>query len=504
MKVYFMGICGTAMGNAALLARAAGHEILGADQGIYPPMSTVLADAGIALHDGYDAERLERLAPDLVVVGNAMSRGNPELEWLLETRAIPFTSVPAILYDLVLSKRRNLVICGTHGKTTTTALTAFLLRENGVDPGFLIGGVPLDPPTGNHLGSIADPFVIEGDEYDSAFFDKRSKFIHYAPHIAVLNNLEFDHADIFRDLADVQRTFSHLTRIVPRNGFVVMNGDDQNLRALGPIPWTHVIKVGTGEGNDVRITGFTEAATGAEFALSWRGKPWGVVKWSQSGLFNARNAAMAATAGGLARWSQAAQTVKEPAGAADAQMSPAGSNRRGFQSEPDPTNLRLDALTRFKGVRRRQEILVNTPMLTVIEDFGHHPTALAETLHSFRARYPGATLTAVFEPRSNTARSKVLESGFMKSLALADEVYLGAVNRAEKIGIGDRFDTVAVAHHLSALGVDAHSAPTNALLLEKLIEHAQDRRTSPRVVVFFTNGSFDGIIAQYVNFAKGR
>ncbi|MFM1749514.1 MAG: hypothetical protein RLZZ188_3180, partial [Verrucomicrobiota bacterium] len=207
-----MGVCGTAMGNAALLARAAGHEVLGADAGVYPPMSTVLAAAGVALHEGYDAARLAALAPDLVVVGNAMSRGNPEVEWLLDTRGLAFTSLPAFLHDFILRARRNLVICGTHGKTTTTALTAFLLRAAGRDPGFLIGGVPQDPPTGSHLGAAADPFVIEGDEYDSAFFDKRSKFIHYAPHVAVLNNLEFDHADIFRDVADVQRTFIHLSR----------------------------------------------------------------------------------------------------------------------------------------------------------------------------------------------------------------------------------------------------------------------------------------------------
>ena len=503
MKVYFMGICGTAMGNAALLARASGHEILGSDEGIYPPMSTVLADAGITLHNGYDAARLANLAPDLVVIGNAMSRGNVELEWLLETRAIPFTSLPAILYDLVLKQRRNLVICGTHGKTTTTSLTAFLLRENGRDPGFLIGGVPLDPPVGNHLGNAADPFVIEGDEYDSAFFDKRSKFIHYAPHVAVLNNLEFDHADIFRDLVDVQRTFSHLTRIVPRNGFVVLNGDDQNIRALGPLPWTQVVRVGTGEGNDVRISDFSESPTGAKFVLSWRGARWGEVTWSQPGLFNARNAAMAATAAGLALWSEAggrASRPDEPSSDAPGNHGTAG---RLALPGPNPTMLKLDSLARFRGVKRRQEILLGTPVLTVIEDFGHHPTALAETLHSFRAKYPGTTLTAVFEPRSNTARSKVMEAGFMRALALADEVYLGPVNRAEKLGIGDRFDTVSVAQHLGALGVQAHSAPTNALLLEKLIENTRivaGRR--PRVVAFFTNGSFDGIIAKYVAMAK--
>jgi UDP-N-acetylmuramate: L-alanyl-gamma-D-glutamyl-meso-diaminopimelate ligase len=473
MKVYFMGICGTAMGNAALLARAAGHEVLGADLAVYPPMSTVLADAGITLHDGYDPDRLQTLAPDLVVIGNAMSRGNPEVEWLLDSRAIPFTSLPAILYELVLKHRRNVVVCGTHGKTTTTALTAFLLRENGRDPGFLIGGVPFDPPMGNHLGRSDDPFVIEGDEYDSAFFDKRSKFIHYAPHVAVLNNLEFDHADIFRDLADVQRTFTHLTRIVPRNGFVVLNGDDENLRALGPLPWTQIVRVGTGEENDVRIRDFTETARGTSFRLSYRGAEWGTVTWTQSGLFNARNAAMAATAAALA-------------------------------STPfDLVKFRLEALARFRGVKRRQEVLLGTPSLTVIEDFGHHPTALAETLHSFRARYPGAVLTAVFEPRSNTARTKSLEAGFMRALATADEVYLGAVNRAEKLKDHERFDAPAVAAHLVDLGLKAHSAFSNELLLDKLLVHTREPAGKDRVVIFFTNGSFDGIIAKYVAAARG-
>jgi UDP-N-acetylmuramate: L-alanyl-gamma-D-glutamyl-meso-diaminopimelate ligase len=473
MKIYFMGVCGTAMGNAALLARAAGHQVLGADAGVYPPMSNVLAEAGIELHEGYDPVRLEQLAPDLVVVGNAMSRGNPEVEWLLDERRFAFDSLPAVLHRLVLQHRRNLVICGTHGKTTTTALTAFLLRANGRDPGFLIGGVPLDPPVGNHLGAAVDPFVIEGDEYDSAFFDKRSKFIHYAPEIAVINNLEFDHADIFRDLADVQRTFLHLTRIVPRRGCLVVNGDDQNLRALGPTPWTQVIRVGTGEGNDVRISEFAEDAAGSAFALSWRGAPWASVRWGLSGLFNVRNAAMAATAAGLALDRQ------------------------------DPRVLRLDALPQFRGVKRRQEVLLLTPALTVIEDFGHHPTALAETLHSFRARYPGATLTAVFEPRSNTARTKALEAGFMRALALADEVYLGAVNRAEKLAVGERFDPLAVAQHLEQLGAKAHTAPTNLLLLEKLLDQTRGPTAAPRVVAFFTNGSFDGIIGKYVAAKRG-
>ncbi len=467
MRIYFMGICGTAMGQAALLARAAGHEVLGADAGVYPPMSTVLASAGITLHEGYDPARLEKLKPDLVVIGNAMSRGNPEVEWLLDTRAIPFSSLPALLADFVLKGRKNIVIAGTHGKTTTTALTAFLLRENGRDPGFLIGGVPQDPPTGSHLGAANDPFVIEGDEYDSAFFDKRSKFIHYAPHVAVLNNLEFDHADIFRDLADVQRTFLHLARIVPRNGWIVLNGDDDNLRALGAFPWTRVVKVGTGEGNDVRITDFKESPAGVEFRLEWRGEEPTAVRWAQPGIFNARNAAMAAVAAALALFPD------------------------------DPAQLKLGALARFRGVKRRQELLVDTPRLKVIEDFGHHPTALAETLQSLRARHPGAVLSAVFEPRSNTARTKVLQAGFTRALGGADEVYIGAVSRADRLKEDERFDVEAVIQHLETQGVHAFTADTNAALLEKLRANTQAAK-EPQLVVFFTNGSFDGIIEKFV------
>jgi UDP-N-acetylmuramate: L-alanyl-gamma-D-glutamyl-meso-diaminopimelate ligase len=474
MKIYFMGICGTAMGNAALLARANGHEVLGADTGIYPPMSHVLAEAGITIHEGYDASRLTRLAPDLVVIGNAMSRGNVEVEWLLDTRSLAFTSLPALLADFVLKGRRNVVIAGTHGKTTTTALTAFLLRENGRDPGYLIGGVPQDPPTGSHLGAAADPFVIEGDEYDSAFFDKRSKFIHYAPQVAVLNNLEFDHADIFRDLADVQRTFSHFVRIVPRSGWVVLNGDDDNLRALGAMPWTQVVRVGVGEGNDVRITNFAESPAGATFGLVWRGAPWAKVKWTQPGLFNARNAVMAATAAALAVMSET------------------------------PTKFKLDGLGRFRGVKRRQELLLDTPALKVMEDFGHHPTALAQTLESLRRRFPGHVIHAAFEPRSNTSRTKVMQAGFMRALALADEVYLGVVAPAGKLDAAERFDTEAVAQHLETVGVSAHTATDHAGLLAKLIANTGPDAPAPRLVVFFTNGSFDGIIARYASAVSVR
>ncbi len=492
MKLYFMGVGGTAMGNAALLARENGHEVSGTDAGVYPPMSTVLAQAGITVHEGYDASRLARLAPDLVVIGNAMTRGNPEVEWLLDSRAIPFTSLPAMLNEFVLRRRRNIVIGGTHGKTTTTALTAFLLREAGRDPGYLIGGVPQDPPTGSHLGAPADPFVIEGDEYDSAFFDKRSKFIHYAPSIAVLNNLEFDHADIFRDLADVQRTFTHFVRIVPRNGFVVINGDDANVRALGAMSWTRVVRVGTDESCDTRLVDFVEDGNGASFRLLWRGALWAAVRWSIPGLYNARNAAMAATAAGLAL-------------AAESQWAAPSQGQPQHLDTPDPRVMKLEPLARFRGVKRRQEVLLRNDRLTVVEDFGHHPTALAETLLSFRTRFPECLLTAVFEARSNTARTRTMQAGFTRALAQADEVYLGPVSRSERLRPEERFDPEAVAQHLETQGVEAHFAATNAALLDELIQNTQPTSGDAgkaRVVVFFTNGSFDGIIGRYVTAAS--
>jgi len=508
MKLYFMGICGTAMGNAALLARAAGHEVLGADAGVYPPMNTVLAQAGIELHEGYDATRLARLQPDLVVIGNAMSRGNAEVEWLLDTRAIPFTSLPALLADFVLKGRTNIVIAGTHGKTTTTALTAFLLRENGRDPGFLVGGVPRDPPTGNHLGATADPFVIEGDEYDSAFFDKRSKFIHYAPHIAVLNNLEFDHADIFRDLDDVKRTFLHLTRIVPRNGWIVLNGDDANLASLGALGWTRVVRVGVGGHCEVRLADFAESAAGASFTLLWQGTKWADVRWTQPGLYNARNAAMAAVATALAlEGTHASRQTAMSTGRASSPNEPKEAPRTGEGSSESGgfilpaeslARVKLDALARFRGVMRRQQLLIDTPRLKVIEDFGHHPTAVGEALTSFRARFPGHAIHAAFEPRSNTSRRRVMLDAFKDALVRADHVYLGPVARVEQLKPEERFDHEAIIAFLAGRGVRGCTAPTNVALLEKLVAATRAETAKPQLVVFFTNGSFDGIITGFV------
>ncbi|MDR0536340.1 MAG: Mur ligase domain-containing protein [Puniceicoccales bacterium] len=469
MHIYFLGICGTAMGNAALLMRELGHEVSGADTGIYPPMSTQLRKAGVEILEGWDAARLKRLAPDLVVVGNATSRGNPEVEWLLEARAVRYVSLPELLRKEVLGRRRNIVVAGTHGKTTTTCIAATLLRDNGGNPGWFVGGVPRDLPGGAAPGEEDSPFVIEGDEYDTAFFDKRSKFIQYEPAVFAINNIEFDHADIFRDLADIERTFIHGTRLVPRNGAIVANGDDSVVeRVVGGVTWCPVVRVGIGEHCDVRIVDFREGPDGAAFTLLWRGAVWAKVRWALPGLFNARNAAMGATAAAL------------------------------LLRPRDPSQLRLDILAGFQGAKRRQERLVATPKVTVLEDFGHHPTAIASTLEALRLRYPNHHIHAAFEPRSNTAVRALLQDAFVAALAIADSIWLAPVHRGEKRPPEDRLNTKEMAEELVSRNRTAEFATSNKALLE-MLRAAVDKasRKNPHLVVFFSNGSFDGIVSKF-------
>ena len=456
MRIYFMGICGTAMGNAALLVKEQGHEVLGCDAAVYPPMSDVLADAGIEVLDGFDAARLAALKPDQVVVGNVMSRGNPEVEWLLDQSEITYVSLPELFHDTVLPKRCPVVITGTHGKTSTSTITAYLLERSGAKPGWLIGGVPNDLPGGAKLGE-GKTFVIEGDEYDSAFFDKRSKFIHYRPQIAILNNLEFDHADIFRDLEDVQRSFRHFLRVIPASGYALVNGDDANIAALLPAPWTQVVRVGVGDGNDLQITNFQDAPEGAQFDLVWKAEHWAHVAWPLHGLFNARNAAMAALSAALA------------------------------SDHQDPRDFDLSTLADFQGVRRRQDVLHSDDSWTIVEDFAHHPTAVAGAIEALRAAYPDRKMTVCFEPRSNTAASARFQAEFQKVLSGADRVYFGAVHRANSMRPEERLDTSMMANSLP----DAKAFDDNQSLLETLKMGVSDEAHG--LIVFLTNGSFDGL-----------
>lgn len=387
MHVHILGIAGTFMGGIAALAKAAGHTVTGSDRNVYPPMSTQLAELGIGVTEGWDPGQLDP-APDIVVVGNAMSRGNPVIEALLD-RDLPYTSGPEWLSGHVLRDRWVLAVAGTHGKTTTSSLLAYLLDRAGLAPGFLIGGVAADFGVSARLGS-GPHFVVEADEYDTAFFDKRAKFVHYRPRTLVLHNLEYDHADIYPDVASIRRQFHHLVRTVPGRGQMLVNAADTELAAtLAEGCWTPVLRYGRGEG--AAWTARAVAADWSEFEIIADGAIIGRVRWSLLGAHNAENALAAVLA------------------ARHAGVAPAAS---------------CAALGHFKGVRRRLETRGRVRGVTVYDDFAHHPTAIATTLGGLRARVGGERILAVLEPRSNTMKLGVHQATLGPAFAAADQVYL--------------------------------------------------------------------------------
>ena len=392
MHVHILGICGTFMGGIAALARAAGHRVTGADKNVYPPMSTQLESLGIEIFEGYGEGALDPSA-DVVVVGNVMTRGMPVIEALLDSGQA-YTSGPEWLARHVLSGRWVLAVAGTHGKTTTSSVLAWLLEDAGLDPGFLIGGVPGNFGISARLGS--DPFfVVEADEYDTAFFDKRSKFVHYRPRTLILNNLEFDHADIFPDLTAIKRQFHHLVRTVPGGGLVVANGADANLAAVLEMGcWTPV-----------------ETFSGPDGGGDWQVGPADDGGWE---LTEAPKEALAAAAAARLDWEMPGLHNAENALAAVLAARHAGV----------PLTSSLDGLRRFKGIRRRMELRGEVAGITVFDDFAHHPTAIARTLEGVRRLGTSSRVVAVVEPRSNTMRMGVHVDELGDSLADADEVYL--------------------------------------------------------------------------------
>ena len=387
MHVHILGVCGTFMGGLAQLAKAKGCRVSGSDANVYPPMSDQLASAGIELLEGYDPDHL-RPAPDLVVIGNAMSRGNPEVEYTLD-QGLPYTSGPQWLAEHLLRDRWVLGVAGTHGKTSTASLLAWILEDAGLSPGFLIGGVPRNFGCSARLGE-APFFVVEADEYDTAFFDKRSKFVHYRPRTLVLNNLEFDHADIFDDLAMIQRQFHHLVRTVPSNGLIIAPQDDPNLdRVLSMGCWTPVERFSaTAESQWGAVDAVPD---GTVFDVRFGGAAEGRVRWGLTGSHNVENALAAIAA---ARHAGVAAAVA------------------------------IDALARFEGVKRRMETRGEEGGVTVYDDFAHHPTAIAKTLAGLRARVGSGRILAVLEPRSNTMRLGVHRDTLAGSLRAADRVYV--------------------------------------------------------------------------------
>lgn len=412
MKIHIVGICGTFMGGVALLARAQGHQVSGQDAGVYPPMSTQLAEQGITLHEGYEPEAIPEDV-DMVVIGNALSRGNPAVEFVLD-RGLPYTSGAQWLSDNFLQGKWVLAVAGTHGKTTTASMLAWVLEYAGMKPGFLIGGIP------QNFGLSARPgetpfFVVEADEYDTAFFDKRSKFVHYRPRTLVLNNLEFDHADIFPDLAAIQRQFHHLVRTVPGQGLILSAEGDANLDAvIAQGCWTPLEYFGGDSGWAAR----DGSADGSQFDVYFEGVKQGRVEWDLLGQHNVNNALAAI---GAARHSGV------PAAQATA------------------------ALCEFENVKRRMELRGEVNGIALYDDFAHHPTAITTTLAGLRNKVGKQRIIAVLEPRSNTMRMGVHKDTLLPSLREADKVFIYApsdlgwslpADAAESVSCRDDFDAL--------------------------------------------------------------
>ena len=386
MKIHILGACGTFMGGVAMLASRAGHEVTGADQHTYPPMSNLLENEGIKLHEGYNEEPMHD-KPDLVIVGNALSRGNPAVEYVLNQR-LNFTSGPRWLGENYLRGRKVIAVAGTHGKTTTSSMLAWILEFAGHNPGFLIGGVPKNFDVSAREGS--DYFVVEADEYDTAFFDKRSKFVHYRPQIAILNNLEYDHADIFPDLAAIETQFHHLMRTIPGNGTIISNGADANLeRVISRGCWSNLQRFSFDDKYDWQVE--LMKADASELRFHYQQKLIGTLKWSQCGRHNAMNACTAIAAA-------AAAGV--------------------------PATTAIEALSLFLGVKRRLEVITRSQDISVYDDFAHHPTAIRLTLEGLRRKVGNARILVALEPRSNTMRAGVHAHELGPALMAADHVWL--------------------------------------------------------------------------------
>jgi len=447
-SVHFVGICGTAMASAAAALQEKGLRVTGSDQNVYPPMSTFLAERRIEVISGYAEQNLSH-KPDLVVIGNAISRGNPEAEYVLDHKLL-YCSLPELLKNFFIRGKRSLVVTGTHGKTTTTALLTWVFEHNGLKPSYLIGGIPNNLQQGARF-TESEWFIIEGDEYDTAFFDKRSKFVHYLPEVAIINNLEFDHADIFADLAAIKTSFNHFIRLVPRNGLLLGNGDDLNLRSLLNVTHCPVKRYGLGDSNAVQAFNLRYGPTATEFEI-----PSFKFHINLVGEFNVRNAL-----------------------AVVACAKHCGLKNQQIQS----------AFDTFKGIKRRMEIRGIAGGVTVVDDFGHHPTAIRETLRALRIKYPKQKLWAIFEPRTNTTRRNVFQAELADAFADADAVVVSQVARLELLKAEERLDPDRLMQDLQKAGkMSAYLADADAI-----VNHVVKNAQGGEVVVVFSNGGFGGI-----------
>lgn len=452
MHIHILGICGTFMAGVAVLAKQQGHRVTGSDANIYPPMSTQLQSQGIEIYEGYDPKYLTP-TPDCIIIGNAMKRGNPTIEYILNEN-LPFISGPQWLAENILQNRWVIAVAGTHGKTTTSSMIAWILQKSGFDPGYLIGGIPKNFTTSASLGK-SDFFVIEADEYDTAFFDKRSKFVLYRPRTVVLNNLEFDHADIFPDLAAIQTQFHHLVRTIPNNGLIICPKADENV--------AHVLK----QGSWTPVQYFGDANSdwqakllkndGSEFEVYFKQALQGKISWNTVGLHNVNNALAA-----IAACHHAGITI------------PAA----------------IDALNEFSGVKRRLEVIGNINGVTIYDDFAHHPTAITTTLAGLRHKINGARLIAVLELGSFTMRTGVHKNTLVNALKEADMAFF-ALPKGEDWG---------VAELATKLSSPAAVFPT----VEELIESLAIQLKSDDHVVIMSNTGFDGLHQKLLSYLNSR
>jgi UDP-N-acetylmuramate: L-alanyl-gamma-D-glutamyl-meso-diaminopimelate ligase len=451
--IHLIGICGTAMAALAGMLKQRGFKVTGSDAAAYPPMSTFLESLGIPVAQPFAAANLSK-KPDLVVVGNAISRGNVELEYVLDTR-IRFTSLPQILHDEFLLGKEVLVVSGTHGKTTTTSMLAWIFHSAGEQPSFLIGGIA------ENFGSsftVAEGkhFILEGDEYDTAFFDKGPKFLHYFPDAIILTSVEFDHADIYKDLEAVEIAFKRLVNLVPKRGRIIAFDTGKSLETCLAKAFSPVERYGTGEGSAWRIANIKVGPEGTQWSIFKDGQIWADMEFSLAGEYNVRNATAAA-----------------------ALASAYGISKDKIQS----------ALKSFKSVKRRLEVRAQVAGVTVIDDFAHHPTAIRETIMALRGRYPGSRLWAILEPRSNTMRRKVLQDDLADSLGLADEVIIANVFKSEAIPEIERLDLRHVIAKVQKGGPRARILAD----ADSIVDIAAPEMKSRDVVVILSNGGFGGI-----------
>jgi UDP-N-acetylmuramate: L-alanyl-gamma-D-glutamyl-meso-diaminopimelate ligase len=467
-RVYLIGICGTAMASLAGMLRQRGYEVGGSDEHVYPPMSTYLERLGIPVLEGYTKEHLETFRPDLVVIGNAAANTNVEAAATVELD-LPYTSMPEAIYHLFIKGKHSIVVAGTHGKTTTTSLMAWMLESAGRDPSMVVGGIPLNFNQNFKLGDGPE-FVIEGDEYNTAFFDKGPKFLHYHANTFLLNNIEFDHADIYADLEAILTAFRHGVQQVAPEDVIVANGDDQNVQSLRGDTRARWVTFGWNRECDASASDEVEHPDGTEFTAWWEGKEWARFRTTLSGRHNVLNALANAVIARL----------------------------RGVSTE----EIQKGLLT-FQGIKRRMEVRGVERGVTVIDDFAHHPTAIATTVAGARKRYPGQRLWALFEPRSISSSRKEFEAGYIDAFHEADRVIIGPVFHRQRYetryGIDKMMSVEAIAESLAKDNIPAERIDDFDAIAARIAEEAKEGD----VVLVMSSGAFGGVHEKILAALKG-